>query len=344
MKIKTHDKILTISLVSLALLMGLGGAFFMPFVLAFGFLVIFPVAVAFIAILTFRLVNHYIRREDRQEQRTHTVNFDWSQTMDWTSPTAVPQPHHLIAQPAADEIALIKARDMEELVSLLPSDSNITHTFGESGGLWRFYLHSRSSQSDFVAEGYGPTPRAAFMSARQSLMQELKDWRLARDEDRQYASPLSVAMPSSNSAQAAVTASHVPTALIVDDDVDAARATASLFEKMGCKTLLSSDIKDAHCKILQEDVDFIVLDWLLGDKERGDQVMSQANQFIESFDDLENRFSKKQPKIITYSVLDKSQIDLPESKYFSYYDHWRKPFKYKELEDRTSQLMAASGY
>ena len=333
----TRDRVLTASLLTLALLMGLGGAFFLPFALAFGFLVLFPILVAFLGIMGFRLANRYLRRADRFEQRSHHVNFEWAPSL---SGPDLPLQRATERRPllsTEDEIAQLRSQELEELVSMLPSDSSVHETFIEQNGLWCFRFHSRSTLSDFVAEGFGPSPRAAFQSARDLLKREIEEWRRARDSDQYYLSPASMVVVPEGRA-------HIPTALIVDDDEDSARVTSILFERMGCKAFVARDVKEAHSRLLQEDVDFVVLDWLLSETDRGGQIVERANKFIESFDDLQTKFSRKQPKLVTYSVLDEGQIEVPKSPYFSYFDHWRKPSKYEELADRTSRLISAAGY
>ncbi|MFN8789980.1 MAG: hypothetical protein ACK5Y2_00830 [Bdellovibrionales bacterium] len=188
----TRDRVLIASLLTFALLMGLGGAFFLPFALAFGFLVLFPILVAFLGIMGFRLANRYLRRADRFEQRSHHVNFEWAPSPDGPEFPIESATATLPLPSAEEEIAHLRSQELEELVSLLPSDSRVHETFLEQNGLWCFRFHSRSSLSDFVAEGFGPTPRAAFQSARDLLQREIEEWRRARETDQYYLSPASI--------------------------------------------------------------------------------------------------------------------------------------------------------
>lgn len=327
------QRVLSTSLIVGAVIMGLGGMFFFPFVLAFAALIVFPAIVAYIALMVVRTFNRYLLKEDFQEQAVHTVNWEQEEPWEWVNPfvTASEKPV-MVAQSAEDEIVSIRQKEIAALEALLPSDSMFQENFSEHNGIWHFRFRARSSQCDFLAEGNGATPGAAFREAEQILLRDLKQWHEMREGGDRYVSPAAAAFLGTDKNQ--------PIALIVDDDMELARATAKLFERTGCKALVATQIDEAKKLIIQEDVDIIVLDWLLGETERGDQLVQEVTHFIEHYNDLRSKFAKKQPRIVTYSVLDRSQVHVPESRYFTYYDHWTKSTKIKDLVNRTHDLVS----
>ena len=135
-----------------------------------------------------------------------------------------------------------------------------------------------------------------------------------------------------------------PTVLIVEDDPDVAMATESIFKQLGCKTILSDGHDGASHKMSFQDVDFIVLDWMLGDNLSADQLVKKSTRIIDAYKDLRSKFHNQHAKVITYSALDRSKVQLPESDYFDHLDHWQKPVNYTELTKRASDLLVANGY
>ena len=59
------------------------------------------------------------------------------------------------------------------------------------------------------------------------------------------------------------------------------------------------------------------------------------------FSDLRERFMKKRPRVVTYSVLERDNIALPRAgnKYFMHVDHWQKPMPFNEVVERASVLL-----
>ena len=108
--------------------------------------------------------------------------------------------------------------------------------------------------------------------------------------------------------------------------------------------MISNGHDGAAHKMSFQHVDFIVLDWVLGNNLFGDQLLKGSNRIIDAFKDLRSHFRRQRAKVITYSALDRSQAELPESRYFEHLDHWQKPAQYSDLVTRASKLLAASGY
>jgi len=135
-----------------------------------------------------------------------------------------------------------------------------------------------------------------------------------------------------------------PTVLIVEDDSDIATVTSLVFKKLGCRTLVSDGLDDISQKIKGQPVDLIVLDWLLKNNLHADQWVKAAVRIVDRFNDLKSRFTAQHPKIVTYSVLNRSEVELPSNQYFDHFDHWQKPVKYSDLEVRASALLTASGF
>lgn len=269
--------------------------------------------------------------------------------------SSVDQDSVIIESDASDsakaQITDITARQLQELTDAMPSNGSATQHFTAFGAdHWIYRFHFKSVCAEFNAVGIGSQPSEAFAVARQVLEKQIREWHIARNNDEDYIGvPNTDILQNLRKKQNLKTAlqpnyKHIPTVLIVEDDVDVANATESIFRQLGCKTILSDGHDGASHKMSFQDVDFIVLDWMLGNDLSGDELVKKSNRIINSFKDLKSRFQQQHAKVITYSALDKSKIHLPESDYFDHLDHWKKPINYTELARRASDLLVANGY
>jgi CheY-like chemotaxis protein len=127
--------------------------------------------------------------------------------------------------------------------------------------------------------------------------------------------------------------------LIVDDDVDSAILVESIFRQFGCETTYALDSVEAKKQIISGKADIIILDWVLNEKTRADQVLLQSIKFIEKFNSLKKHLQNHKIKIISYSSLNENELELPKSLYFEHFDHWQKPIGRTDLIHKTSALM-----
>lgn len=127
--------------------------------------------------------------------------------------------------------------------------------------------------------------------------------------------------------------------LIVDDDMDAALQVESVFSQLGCQTVITPGVAEAKRRICSLKADVIILDWFLDPFVDGGQMVTQCARSLERFHDLLKFETSRIPKIITYSGASESLIKLPESPFFQYLDHWKKPISQRELVMRALSLL-----
>ncbi|MBC7753625.1 MAG: hypothetical protein H7Z71_05255 [Moraxellaceae bacterium] len=275
------------------------------------------------------------------------------------------------------QITDLTNRELPELTDAMPSNGSATQSFTAVGARqWLYRFHFKSVSAEFNAIGVGTEPKEAFAVAKQVLQRQIREWHIVRQTDENYVgeantellqnlpdlSQLHVgrdlndhigAATAENNLETIVEADRSlmqqgkvksPTVLIVEDDPDVAMATESIFKQLGCKTILSDGHDGASHKMSFQDVDFIVLDWMLGDNLSADQLVKKSTRIIDAYKDLRSKFHNQHAKVITYSALDRSKVQLPQSDYFDHLDHWQKPVNYTELTKRASDLLVANGY
>ena len=275
------------------------------------------------------------------------------------------------------QITEITNQELPELTDSMPSNGSATQSFTAVGAeQWLYRFHFKSVSAEFNAIGVGHQPKEAFAVAKQVLQRQIREWHIVRQTDQNYVgeantellqnlpdvSQFHQSQPLDNHIGAATAEGNLqtivqadrnlmesgrvqaPTVLIVEDDPDVALATESIFKQLGCKTILSDGHDGASHKMSFQDVDFIVLDWMLGDNLSADQLVKKSTRIIDAYKDLRSKFHNQHAKVITYSALDRSKVHLPESQYFDHLDHWQKPVNYTELTKRASDLLVANGY
>lgn len=135
-----------------------------------------------------------------------------------------------------------------------------------------------------------------------------------------------------------------PRVFIVEDDADTANAISAAFSALGCSTTVSKEADSAALGLVRDQPDFVVLDWMLGHNMFGDQVVADSERKIEVDPRLEDYFSNCKTKIVTFSSLEKENIQLPKMQYFEHWDHWQKPMKFRDMTLSAGQLLAANGF
>ncbi len=125
--------------------------------------------------------------------------------------------------------------------------------------------------------------------------------------------------------------------LIVDDDADSAALIASIFDHLGCRTVCTLTPTDAEKNICARNVDLIILDWILDEHTDAKAVMDKCSAIFSKFGIRMSNETK--PKVITYSGLKASEVELLTSPYFNHVDHWQKPISYINLLKRTLKVL-----
>lgn len=131
--------------------------------------------------------------------------------------------------------------------------------------------------------------------------------------------------------------------LIIDDDVDTALQVQSIFAHLGCETICTLDWNEARKKICSLKPDIIILDWMLDNHIDGGDIVRQCNRTFEKFAGERRTRALHPSKIITYSSLLESEIDLPSTPYFDHLDHWQKPIQQRDLLLRALRLLKSLG-
>ena len=267
----------------------------------------------------------------------------------------VPYDNHLTAAISVEDQAQIddiQSRQLQEITDSIPDGAATTEFFTQvEPRRWVYTFHSYSFKAEFNSITYGHDPQEAFSMGRAILMQQIREWHIKREKDEDYvglANPDTLSdvehFADSDGSDIGVIVKHKPAVLIIEDDAEVALATEQIFKQLGCETTISDGHDGTQYRMSFQNYDFIVLDWMLGDNLLGDQIVQNSVNVIDLFTDLRSRFEKHQPKIITYSVLDRPQVQLPKNDYFYHLDHWHKPAKYSDLAVKASEMLAASGY
>lgn len=252
------------------------------------------------------------------------------------------------AQEHQEQIENITAILAPQITDFMPSDGSVVQHFTPlAHGQWIYRFHFKSAMAEFNAVGIGAEPIEAFSVAKQILQKQTREWHAARELDLPYVGTSNGDLIQNSTPQISlktVAHKHTPTVLIIEDDMDIAAAMESIFKQLGCKTIVSDGHDGASHKMSFQNVDFVVLDWILGENTYADQLVKKSARIIDSFDDLKTRFKDHNVKVITYSALDHSKVKLPENQYFEHLDHWQKPVRYDELAARASDLLIANGF
>lgn len=130
-----------------------------------------------------------------------------------------------------------------------------------------------------------------------------------------------------------------PRVLIVDDDVDLAYALQTGLRRQGIFAEVITQTDEIHRRISFERADFILLDWMLDEHLTADMVVSRSIRLIDAFADLREKFLTRPPRVVTYSVLEREQVRLPQSRFFDHHDHLEKSMNHSEVIDRLTRMI-----
>lgn len=119
---------------------------------------------------------------------------------------------------------------------------------------------------------------------------------------------------------------RAPRVLIVDDDVDSVLFVGSIFSHLGCETAFSLNAVEARKRICAGQSDIIILDWCLDRQIEAASVLDQCSRIFAKYGE-----TGRKPRVVTYSSLNASEIELAASPYFEYFGHWQKPIGRNEL-------------
>lgn len=240
-----------------------------------------------------------------------------------------------------NEIEYLKHFAIPRLFQALPSSGHPTFSFDQQEDQWRFKFSYSAQLARFSATAVGRTPSAAFALVEKKIGRQIREWHRVRLSGLPYTATTDEDFILGDIGQRGLP-NRLLTALVVDDDVDTAVAVESVFRQLGCQTDMVTNPDTLHQKIASHQTDFIILDWQLSEKLHANQVVARAARLIDTFSDLRHGFSISRPKVITYSVLDPSEIQFPSTGYFEHIDHWQKPISYAELTTRISEIVDGS--
>lgn len=130
-----------------------------------------------------------------------------------------------------------------------------------------------------------------------------------------------------------------PKVWIVDDDEDMAVLMQDGLKRLGIAASVITDTRDLHRKMTFDKADFILLDWMLSTELTADMVMEKAIRLINSFAELKTEFKERPPQVVTFSVLEKSKINVPASQYFEHVEHLEKSSPREDVLHRFSELI-----
>jgi CheY-like chemotaxis protein len=136
---------------------------------------------------------------------------------------------------------------------------------------------------------------------------------------------------------------HPINILIIDDDIDSALRVQTVFTHLGCQTTCALNWHEAAKKICALKPDIIILDWMLDHQIDAGDVVKHCTKMFQKFDGERRNRAMRRPKIITYSSLGASEIELPDTPYFDHLDHWQKPVRQRDLLSRVLGLLGKIG-
>lgn len=129
-----------------------------------------------------------------------------------------------------------------------------------------------------------------------------------------------------------------PNVLIVEDDFEVALAAQTAFAELGCYARVVTTVQQAKELLSENSADIVILDWMLQNNVQGGQLLNELSQ---------RRMMKNgghTAKVVTYSSLSALDINFPKTENFQHFDHWQKPIRYAEFKERSTELLAASGF
>lgn len=132
---------------------------------------------------------------------------------------------------------------------------------------------------------------------------------------------------------------HQPRVLIVDDDVDLAYAMQTGLRRQGIFAEVITQTDEVHRRISFDRADFILLDWMLDEHLTADMVVSRSIRLIDAFADLREKFTMSPPRVVTFSVLDREMVRLPQSRFFSHHDHLEKSMSHADVIARLMRMI-----
>lgn len=127
--------------------------------------------------------------------------------------------------------------------------------------------------------------------------------------------------------------------LIIEDDVETATMTHSIFHNLGCLTSFALNPADAKHAICSGKTDLILLDWYLAPSVTAADVIQEAVQMIGKFPKLSRQLMSRHPKVVTYSSVPLAEIKFPANPFFQHIDHWEKPLRYLDLTKRSVDVL-----
>lgn len=119
--------------------------------------------------------------------------------------------------------------------------------------------------------------------------------------------------------------------IIVEDDLDAVSPVDKAVKSITSSVSYCMSGDEALYAIPALAPDLIILDWHLGD--------SRADVVLEQLDSILCKKNEKPIKVITYSALEKEEINLSYLTKFHRVDHWCKPISIKQMRDRLNCLL-----
>lgn len=128
-----------------------------------------------------------------------------------------------------------------------------------------------------------------------------------------------------------------PRVLIVDDDFESATLMSHLFTDLGFDVETARTAEAAYRQMRSSKYDLVVLDWLLGRQDTGEDVLSWVQRDMELKDEED-----EEPlsfDIVTFSELKLGDIHVPSFERFRHLEHWRKPVDYASLVSRALNLI-----
>ncbi len=226
---------------------------------------------------------------------------------------------------------------IENFLEQFPSDSNCTVKLSRFGARWLIRFTINSVQTRFTALGLSKDLNTAVASAERQLVDQLEIWRKDRFANSKWMKNVESRVLTTISESVG----RPVRVLIVDDDVDAALLIDSVFREKGCETRLALTVQEAREMIARMDSDIVVLDWRLSKDVNADSVLTESIAKLEA---KQENVDIIVPKVVTYSNLNDSEIQFPESKFFDHVGHWKKPINYSELSNKTKGVIEAASF
>lgn len=131
--------------------------------------------------------------------------------------------------------------------------------------------------------------------------------------------------------------------VIVEDDEDTKNLLELAIKNSGHKVVrwIEGNERNASETVVKEKPDVIILDWKLGNGMLGSELITEADQMIDTYQEFKETYQKFRPKVVTYSASNEARLNMKDPEHFKVIDHWSKGMSYEDLRAQVAKTLEA---